>query len=169
MQALVTGASSGIGREMAKYLSEKGYDLILVARNEEKMIELAKEIKTKSKIFSVDLSKKENVLEFCKQIENEDINVFINNAGFGVFGDFSETNLNKEIDLIETNIIALHILTKLAIKKMKAKNNGYILNVSSVASFAPRTTYGHILCFKGLCNISFKSNFKRIKRSTIKY
>ena len=137
MQALVTGASSGIGRDMARVLSKKGYDLIIVARNEAKLQELKSELKTNVKIHIVDLSKKENVLDFCKQIEYEEIDILINNAGFGIFVNFDQIDLNKEIDLIETNITALHILTKFAVKKMKEKNKGYILNVSSVASFAP--------------------------------
>ena len=137
MQALVTGASSGIGRDMAKILSEKGYDIILVARDLEKLNEVKNELKTNAKVYSVDLSKKENVIDFCKQIENEDLDILINNAGFGIFGNFSETELEKEIDLIGTNIIALQILTKFAVNKMKKKDSGYIINVSSVASFAP--------------------------------
>ena len=137
MQALVTGASSGIGKEMAKYLSQKGYDVILVARNKEKLQKVKSELKSNAKIFIVDLSKKEEVFNFCDEIKNEDIDILINNAGFGIFGDFSKIELEKEIDLIETNITSLQILTKFAINKMKEKDRGYILNVSSVASFAP--------------------------------
>ena len=137
MQALVTGASSGIGRDMARYLSSKGYDLILIARDEQKLKELQRELKTKTQVYSVDLSKRENVFDLYKKIEKENIDILINDAGFGVFGEFWNTDLDKEINLIETNITALHILTKLILKKMKEKDEGYILNVSSVASFAP--------------------------------
>ena len=165
MQALVTGASSGIGRDMAKYLSEKGYDLILVARNEDKMRELAADVNTQSKIFSVDLSKRENVLELCKKIENEDINVFINNAGFGVFGEFSETDLDKELNLIDTNIVALHILTKFAVKKMKEKNSGYILNVSSVASFSPGPLMATYYASKAYVTYLSKAISKELKKA----
>ncbi len=137
MKALVTGASSGIGRDMARYLSSKGYDLILVARDNEKLQELKNEINTEAIFYSVDLSKKENVLKLYQQVKGEQIDILINDAGFGIFGEFSETDLDKEIDLIETNITALLILTKLFLKDMKNRDNGYILNVSSVASFAP--------------------------------
>lgn len=137
MKALVTGASSGIGRDMARYLSSKEYDLILVARDSQKLQELKNELKTEVKILSIDLNIKENVFELYEQIKYEEIDMLINDAGFGVFGEFWETDLDKEINLIETNITALHILTKLILKDMKKKNKGYILNVSSIASFAP--------------------------------
>ena len=137
MKALVTGASSGIGRDIARYLSSKNYDLILVARNYERLQELKNELKTNTEILSVDLSKEENVLNLYENVKNKNIDMLINNAGFGTFGKFYETDLEKELNLIETNIVALHILTKLFIKDMKKKDSGYILNVSSVASFAP--------------------------------
>ncbi len=165
MQALVTGASSGIGRDMAKYLSEKGYDLILVARDEEKMKELATNLKTKTKIYSIDLSKKENVLSFCSQIENEDIDIFINNAGFGIFGNFTETDVNRELDLIGTNITALHVLTKWALKKMKEKNSGYILNVSSIASFAPGPLMATYYASKAYVTYLSRAISKELKKS----
>ncbi|MBR6034279.1 MAG: SDR family oxidoreductase [Clostridia bacterium] len=137
MKAFVTGASSGMGRDMARYLSSKGYDLILVGRNNQKLLELKSELKTDSRILNADLSKVENVMELYKQIEDEDIDIAINDAGFGVFGEFWETDLEKELNLIGTNITALHILTKLFLEKMRKKNAGYILNVSSMASFTP--------------------------------
>lgn len=137
MKALVTGASSGIGKEMAKYLSSKGYDLILVSRDEKRLENLQSELKTNSKVIAMDLSKQENVLSLCDQIKDENIDILINDAGFGAFGNFYETNLENEINMIETNITALHILTKFCLKNMRNKNYGYILNVSSIASFEP--------------------------------
>lgn len=137
MKALVTGASSGIGRDMARYLSSKGYDLILVGRNNQKLLELKGELKTESRILNADLSKKENVFALYDEIKDEDIDMLINDAGFGVYGEFWKTDLDKETDLIGTNVIALHILMKLVLKKMKEKDKGYILNVSSLASFSP--------------------------------
>ena len=111
MKALITGASSGIGRDMAKILSKKGYDLVLVARDEEKLQEVKKEIETNSQIISMDLSVEKNCKKLYEQVK--DVDLLINNAGFGTCGDFTKTNLDKEINMINTNIIAYHILTKL--------------------------------------------------------
>lgn len=142
MKALITGASSGMGRDMAKILSQKGYDLILVARDEKKLEEVKKQLKTETKIVVMDISKEEN----CKKIyeENKDIDILINNAGFGDWGHFEETSLDKDIQMIHTNIIAYHILTKLYLKEMIKKDSGKILNVASIAGFMPgplMTTY----------------------------
>ncbi len=137
MRALVTGASSGIGRDMARYLSKLGYDLIIVAQREERLIELKEELRTNVQVISMDLSIKENCINLYKSIKNQEIDLLINNAGFGEFGTFNETDLEKEIKLINTNITAVHILTKLFLKDMKKVNKGRILNVASVAGFAP--------------------------------
>lgn len=142
MKALITGASSGMGRDMAKILSQKGYDLILVARDEKKLEEVKKQLKTETKIVVMDISNEEN----CKKIyeENKDIDILINNAGFGDCGHFEETSLDKDIQMIHTNIIAYHILTKLYLKEMIKKDSGKILNVVSIAGFMPgplMTTY----------------------------
>ena len=135
MRALITGASSGIGRDMARYLSKLGYDLVIVARNREQLEQLKTELKTNVEIIAMDLSKKDNCYKLHEQVPN--INILINNAGFGEFGEFIETNLEKEIALINTNITALHILTKLYLKDMVNVNRGYILNVASIAGFMP--------------------------------
>lgn len=135
MQAVITGASSGIGRDMAKILSEKGYDLILVARRKERLKEL--KLPTNVKIFCYDLSKKDEVLEFYTRITHEKIDVFINNAGYGVFGEFLENSLEDELGMLATNVTAVHILTKLILEKFQAQNHGYLLNVASSAAFYP--------------------------------
>ena len=135
MRALITGASSGIGRDIAKELSQKGYDLILVARNLEKLNEVKEKLETNIETVSMDISNPEN----CKQLyENyKDIDILVNNAGFGDCGYFDKTNLEKELQMINTNIVAYHVLTKLYLKDMKAKNSGKILNVASIAGFMP--------------------------------
>lgn len=140
MKALITGASSGIGRDMAKILSKKGYDLVLVARDEEKLQEVKKEIETNSQIISMDLSVEKNCKKLYEQVK--DVDLLINNAGFGTCGDFTKTNLDKEINMINTNITAYHILTKLYLKDMVEKNSGKILNVSSIAGSMP----GPLMC-----------------------
>ena len=135
MKALVTGASSGIGREMAIYLSEQGIDLVLVAREQEKLEQVQKELKTNSQIICMDLSLAENCVELYKQVEN--IDILINNAGFGTCGEFTETDLITELNMINTNVCAVHTLTKLFLQDMCKRNSGYILNVASIAGFMP--------------------------------
>ncbi len=133
-KALITGASSGIGRDIAKELSSRGYDVILVARNEEKLIKIKKELNN-VQIIPMDISIKENCIKLHEMVGYVDI--LVNNAGFGVFGKFQNSDLEREIQLIQTNIVAVHILTKLFLKDMIEKNNGYILNVSSIAGHLP--------------------------------
>ena len=135
MKALITGASSGIGRDIAINLSQKGYDLILVARNLERLEETKKQIKTNVELVSMDISNEEN----CKKLfqDHSYIDILVNNAGFGDCGHFEDTSLEKDIQMIRTNVIAYHILTKLYLKKMMKKNSGKILNVASIAGFIP--------------------------------
>ena len=135
MKALITGASSGIGRDISKVLSEKGYDLVIVARRVELLEELKSELKTNVEIVNLDISKREN----CEKLfeEHKDMDLVVNNAGFGLFGNFWETDLDKEISMINTNIEAVHILTKLYLKEMRKNNYGRILNVASIAGFMP--------------------------------
>lgn len=135
MKALITGASSGIGKEMAVYLSEMGHDLILVSRDKEKLEELQSELKTKVKIIVMDLSSEQKVKELYVLCKNDDIDILINNAGFGDCGYFTNTDLSKELNMIDLNVKAVHILTKLFLKDMTKRNSGYILNVASSAAF----------------------------------
>jgi len=135
MKALITGASSGIGRDMARELSKKGYDLVLVARDLDKLNEVKSELQTNTEIVCMDISNVDN----CKKLHEQykDIDLLINNAGFGDCGYFTKTNLDKEIAMINTNIVAYHTLTKLYLQDMKQKNSGKILNVASIAGFMP--------------------------------
>ena len=135
MKALITGASSGIGYNMAKYLNSMGYSLVLVARDKEKLQKIQKELSGEVKIVVADLSNESKLKELYVLCKNDNIDILINNAGFGLFGEFTETDLNKELEMIDVNIKAVHILTKLFLKDMKKRNKGYILNVSSAASF----------------------------------
>ena len=135
MKALITGASSGIGKEMAIYLSEQGIDVVLVARDKEKLEEVQKQIQTKSEIVCVDLADAQNCIDLYKKVG--DIDILINNAGFGTTGSFTDTDFIIELNMINTNICAVHTLTKLYLHEMKKKNNGYILNVASIAGFMP--------------------------------
>ena len=137
MKALITGASSGIGLDMAKYLSAKKCELILVARSKEKLEKIQEPLPTKVTIVVADLANEQKVKELYALAKKEDIDILINNAGFGLFGPFSETDLSKELEMIDTNIKAVHILTKLILREMEKKNSGYILNVASSAAFQP--------------------------------
>ncbi|MDD5888089.1 MAG: SDR family oxidoreductase [bacterium] len=137
MKALITGASSGIGLDMARYLAQKKYELILVARNREKLEEIQKKLPTKVTIIVADLSNEQKVKELYVLTKRENIDILINNAGFGDFGYFTDTDLNKDLEMIDTNIKAVHILTKSFLKDMEERNSGYILNVASTAAFQP--------------------------------
>ena len=137
MKALITGAGSGIGRDMAIYLASLGYDLILVGRNKEKLEELQNSLKVNSQIIIADLSSETKVKEVYVMTKNENIDILINDAGFGGFGKFYETDLNNEMEMINTNVIAVHLLTKLFLRDMQKRDSGYILNVASSAAFGP--------------------------------
>lgn len=131
--ALVTGASSGIGFEMSRILSHLGYELILVARREDRLLELQKLLETHSEIITCDLSREDECKELYKRVKAKDISVLINNAGFGLCGNFTDTDLDRELNMIDVNIKAVHILTKLFLKDFVKKDDGYILNVASSA------------------------------------
>lgn len=137
MKALITGASSGIGKEMAKILAQRGWDLIIVARREALLKQLKTELDCNVDIIVCDLSDIKQVRNLCRKVKNIDIDMVINNAGFGDFGLFDETNEEKELDMISTNITALHLLTKFFVQRFKQLNRGYILNVASIAAYAP--------------------------------
>ena len=137
MKALITGASSGLGADFARILSNKGYDLILVARRKDKLKQLKEELNTNVDIICTDLSSSFNCSRLYNKLKNEDIDILINNAGFGVFGSFETIKLEKELDLIDINVKAVHILTKLFLTEFKKKGKGYILNVASSAAFQP--------------------------------
>ncbi len=137
MKALITGASSGIGRDIATVLSKKGYDLIITARREDRLAELKDELSTNVRIITADLSKKEECFHLYDAVKEENIDLLVNNAGYGVFGAFDETDLTAELNMIDLNIISVHILTKLFLKDFIKKDCGYILNVASSAAFMP--------------------------------
>ena len=135
MLALITGASSGIGRDMARVLADEGYDLILVARRKEKLDKLASELETNVTTIKLDLSIEENVYKLYERVKKKNIDILINNAGFGLFGEFYKTDLDTELKMIDLNIKTYHILTKLFLKDFIKKDKGYILNVCSSAGF----------------------------------
>jgi len=137
MKALITGASSGIGRDMARYLAQKNIELVLTARRKERLEELAAELSVPCTILVFDLSRREDCFALYETTKEMDIDILINCAGFGVYGNFSASDLNKELSMLDTNIDALHILTKLFLTDFIKKNRGYLLNVASSAAFLP--------------------------------
>ena len=137
-KALITGASSGIGREFAYKLSKLGFDLILVARRRERLEETARACKTECIIIEADLSKEEEIFRLYDEVKNyQDIHIVVNNAGYGLFGEFSDADLKRELNMIDLNIKAVHILTKLFLNDFKERDKGVIINVASSASFLP--------------------------------
>ncbi|MEO1256612.1 MAG: SDR family oxidoreductase, partial [Bacteroidota bacterium] len=144
---LITGASSGIGYDMAKVLAKKGYNLAITARRKDRLERLQAELQAKHNVnihvFTADLSKTENAKKLYKEVRSKGlvISKLVNNAGFGGYGAFSQTNLETELDMIQLNISSLVCLTKLALEDMKEANKGSILNVGSLLSFFPFPYY----------------------------
>ena len=136
MKALITGASSGIGYEMAKYLASKNIDLILVARRKSRLDKMKKEFKNVDvKVIPLDISIYDNLELLYNSVKDDNIDILINNAGFGLFGDFYETDLETEFNMIDLNVKSVHYLTKKFLIDFKEKDSGYILNVASSAGF----------------------------------
>ncbi|MGN0351824.1 MAG: SDR family NAD(P)-dependent oxidoreductase [Roseburia sp.] len=139
--AVITGASSGIGVEFAKRLVKKDYHLILVARRQERLEKLKKKLGTPCDIITADLGKEEECYRLFEEIKDKEIEVFINNAGFGDCGAFLEGDLEKELNMIQVNVKAVHLLTKLVLRKMEKQNAGYLLNVASSAGLMEAGPY----------------------------
>lgn len=136
MKALITGASTGLGRDFAIKLSKMGYDIVVVARSEDKLVELGKKIKTNYEYEVMDLGDIKNAYKLHKKYSGE-IDLLINNAGFGECGRFDQIDLDRELDMINLNITSLHVLTKLFYCEFSEKKSGQILNVASLAAFQP--------------------------------
>lgn len=141
--ALVTGASSGIGYELAKLFAKDGKNIVVVARSQDKLEGLKKEIEseygTSVRVLPKDLSDPKAPQEIFSELEKEhiEVDVLINNASFGVYGMFSDNDLQQELDMIQVNITSLTHLTKLFLRKMLENKSGHILNVGSIGSFVP--------------------------------
>lgn len=137
MKALITGATSGIGREMAVALAHRGYDLILASRNTKKMEQIKRRLPVHVRIITVDLSREDDCFRLYEMVKGEDIDILINNAGFGAFGRFPEIPLETELNMLDLNVRAVHILTKLFLADFRKRDTGCILNVASSAGFLP--------------------------------
>ena len=133
--ALITGASSGIGRDIARELSRQGWKLLLVARRRDRLEQLAKELGTPCRIYVCDVSREENCRWLYERTREHQVRLLVNAAGFGLFGEFLHTDLDREMEMIDVNIKAVHILTKLFLQDFVQKDTGCILNVASSAGF----------------------------------
>lgn len=135
MKVLITGASSGIGRAIAMEFANIGYDLVLVARNEAKLKSVKNEIgdKVLVELYCTDLTDVSNCLKLYEKYS--DIDILVNNAGMGKFGEFDSIAFDKELEMIDINVRAMHCLMKLYLINMVKKNKGQILNVASIAGF----------------------------------
>lgn len=140
--ALITGATSGIGYELAKLFAQDGYNLVIVSRNKQEIERKASEFRQFGiNVIAIqkDLFETKNAFELYEEIRNKgiSIDVLVNNAAQGLFGEFKDTDINRELAIINLNIASLVILTKCFLKEMVAKNNGKILNLASIASKIP--------------------------------
>ena len=139
--AVITGASSGIGAEFAKRLAKEGFPLVLVARRREKLEELAQSLDTESMVITADLSNMDECKRLMDELASKDIEIFINNAGFGYCGETLHIENQTELNMIDLNVKAMHLLSKLVLDKMVRKNRGYLLNVASSAGLLPAGPY----------------------------
>ena len=147
--AVITGASAGIGACFARRLAKEGYSLVLVARREGRLHKLAEDLKkefdTESVVIACDVSKTEECYRLMEEIKALPVEIFINNAGFGDCGFFLDGSLEKELDMVDVNVKALHTLMKLALRKMKEdgkkEERQYLLNVASSAGLIPAGPY----------------------------
>lgn len=139
--AVITGASSGIGMEFAKQLSKQGYSLILIARRKNRMLKLAEYLQTQCEIISADLTDIKECKRVYEEIKSKEIAIFINNAGFGDCGSFLESDFEKELQMLQLNILAVQFFQKKILQKMRKKDAGYLLNVASTAGLLPAGPY----------------------------
>lgn len=139
---LITGASSGIGWELARVLAQEKYNLILVARNREKLEELQKKLQTPENtvdVIAMDLSDSESAKKLYAKTEGlgRQVDILVNNAGFGDSGAFAEIDLDRQVQMINLNVTTLTALTHLYLQGMKKRNSGHIVNIASTAAFQP--------------------------------
>ena len=139
--AVITGASAGIGAAFAKELASRGFSLMLAARREDRLEELADSLPVSCDIVVADLSTVRGVNILLEELKDKEVGLFINGAGFGLCGSFAETPLNREVRMIHTNVEAVHRLTKAMIEKMERAGGGCILNIASAAGLLPAGPY----------------------------
>jgi short-subunit dehydrogenase len=142
MVALITGASAGIGRELALLFAHNGYDVVLAARREDLLQQVAREISQagrKAHVIAADLGVPDGVRHLHDHLQREriEVDVLVNNAGFGLRGQFADLPLDRQLDMIQLNVVSLTALTRLLLPPMLTRNRGGVLNVASTAAFQP--------------------------------
>ncbi|HLN57107.1 MAG TPA: SDR family oxidoreductase, partial [Thermoanaerobaculia bacterium] len=141
--ALVTGASSGIGKELARLIAADGYDLVLVARRQERLEELARELSVahgvSARVIAADLADPDSPKRIVEELEAERIavDVLVNNAGFGIYGRLWNSDITRQLEIIQVNVVALTDLTGRLLPGMVSRKRGRIVNVASTAAFQP--------------------------------
>ena len=142
--ALITGASAGIGRELARCFAADRFNLALVARNQERLEDLAEELHQahgiEAKVLVRDLARTGTAQDIFDSLRDKPVTVLVNNAAFGVYGPFAQNELHVQTDIMQVNMTALVELTYLFVQPMLARRSGRILNVASVAAFQPGPT-----------------------------
>ena len=170
MKALITGASSGIGRSFAYLLASRGYDLVLVARRKKRLDDIKKSVCVNVDIIDMDISTTFNCHKLYNMVKGMDIDIVINAAGFGLIGEFNYTNLDRELDMIELNVKSVHVLTKLFLNDFVKKDSGYILNVASIAAFEPGPLMATYYASKSyVYNLSVAINYELKKKNSHVY
>jgi len=143
MTALITGASVGIGRDLARLFAADGHSLVITARNQQQLDAVAQELRDKHKVrvevMAKDLSRPNAAVELVDQIHaaNISIDCLVNNAGFGAHGLFHQTEVQKQLDMLQVNIVALTELTRLLLAQMVERRAGRVMNIASTAAFQP--------------------------------
>ena len=139
--AVITGASAGIGRELATVFARNKFNLVLIARNEKRLELLAQELESahhiEARALPKDLARARVASETFEELRNTPISVLVNNAGFGSYGPFAQSDLSLQTEMMQVNMVSLVQLTHLFLQPMLARNNGRILNVASTAGFQP--------------------------------
>lgn len=170
MKALITGASSGIGRSFAYLLASRGYDLILVARRKKRLDDIKKRVNVDTTVIDIDISTTFNCHKLYNMVKKEDIDIVINAAGFGLIGEFNDTNLDRELDMVDLNVKGVHVLTKLFLKDFIKKDSGYILNVASIAAFEPGPLMSTYYASKSyVYNLTMAINYELKKKNSHVY
>ena len=170
MKALITGASSGIGRSFAYLLASRGYDLILVARRKKRLEDIKNILDVNVTVINMDISTTFNCHKLYNKVKGMDIDIVINAAGFGLIGEFNDTNLDRELDMVDLNVKSVHVLTKLFLNDFIKKNSGYILNVASIAAFQPGPLMATYYASKSyVYNLSVAINYELKKNNSQVY
>lgn len=163
--AVITGATSGLGAEFARQLAERGYNVVLTARNKERLEakaeELASRYRVKASVLPADLSTTEGMEAVAARVGQDDVGILVNNAGYGLKNNFHANTPEAELDHLNVLVSAPLLLSHAAVNSMLARGGGRIINVASVAGFIPRGTYSAakawVISFSRWANLHYAS------------